>query len=501
MFGLLKKKISSFISSIVQTEEEKPPLQTQEIKSPEPEPEMQKETPEAPAPKLKPGPEQKKESPEPLALEPEPEKQSETKPLIREEKIPEPLKPGPILEKPAEPLKQKQKTEQKKAEIVFDKPKFEQPKPGQKPEPKLLETPKPEPVAVPRPAPKVIGKPKPEPKKEPVFEKPKFEEKKPEPKALEKPAPIFTPRVPEKKEDEKKLEVKLSLGTRIRSFISSDVEIKEGDVSELLDGLNLALLESDVAYEVAEHITGELKSKLIGMKVPKGSIDKSVKSAVRASLLEVLSLKGIDLVNVVKERQKPVKILLLGPNGAGKTTTMGKLSTLLKEAGFTSVFSASDTFRAAAIEQAEKHGERLGVRVIKHEYGADPTAVAFDAVNYARAHKIDVVLIDSAGRQETNRNLIDEMKKLNRVIQPDLKIFIGESIAGNALVNQVKSFSDAVGLDGVILTKLDCDAKGGTALSLSKATGVPILYFGVGQSYTDLIPFSAEFVVNQVMGD
>ncbi|MFH0818103.1 MAG: signal recognition particle-docking protein FtsY, partial [Candidatus Micrarchaeota archaeon] len=149
---------------------------------------------------------------------------------------------------------------------------------------------------------------------------------------------------------------------------------------------------------------------------------------------------------------------------------------------------------------AEKHGERLGVRVIKHEYGADPTAVAFDAVNYARAHNIDVVLIDSAGRQETNRNLIDEMKKLSRVIQPDLKIFIGESIAGNALVSQVKSFSEAVGLDGVILTKLDCDAKGGTALSLSKATGVPILYFGIGQAYSDLIPFSAEFVVDQILG-
>ncbi len=485
MFGLLKKKISSFISSIVQKEEE-----PREAKRPELEQEPQREIEPEPA----------KEEPKPMeepvqkSVEPEPVKKIEQKPVRRVERKPEPE----LQQKPAQkPIRIEPKPE------IFEKPKpkieIQKPKEEKKPELKIEE--KKEPIL--DKFPQKFGrigiskfqyneKPKPQPRVEEERWAPKAEGKKPEP-----PAPAFVPRA---QEEEKKLEVKLSLGTKIRSFISSEVEIKEGDVSELLDGLNMALLESDVAYEVADHITSELRSKLVGMRVPKGSVDGSIKSAVRGSLLEVLSIQGVNLLEAVREKPKPVKILLLGPNGAGKTTTMAKLSTMLKGAGFTSVFSASDTFRAAAIEQAEKHGERLGVRVIKHEYGADPTAVAFDAVNYARAHNIDVVLIDSAGRQETNRNLIDEMKKLDRVIKPDLKIFIGESIAGNALVNQVKSFSEAVGLDGVILTKLDCDAKGGTALSLAKATGVPILYFGIGQGYSDLVPFSAEFVVDQIMG-
>ncbi|MFH1471013.1 MAG: signal recognition particle-docking protein FtsY [Candidatus Micrarchaeota archaeon] len=486
MFGLLKKKISSFISSIVEKEEKPAEQEGQAREAPEAHPEKKEPSfePEPQQPEPEQEPTTSPKLPEPIRGEPK-----QTEPVFEKPK-PEP-KPEPIHEKP-KPVHERPKLEEKKRGPV------ESPKPAPKTEKPALkkEQTKPEPVLE---KPKRAEKPK--PTIEQVFEKPEriLEESKPTPESST-PSPIaFEPRE-RKEEEERKLEVRLSLGSRLRSFISNEIEIKEGDVSELLDGLNMALLESDVAYEVADHIVTELRSKLIGMKVPKGSVDTSIKSAVRSSLLEVLSTQGINFLKTVRDKPKPVKILLLGPNGAGKTTTMGKLSTLLKEAGFTSVFSASDTFRAAAIEQAEKHGEKLGVRVIKHEYGADPTAVAFDAVNYARAHKIDAVLIDSAGRQETNRNLIDEMKKLNRVIQPDLKIFIGESIAGNALVSQVKSFSDAVGLDGVILTKLDCDAKGGTALSLAKATGVPILYFGVGQTYTDLIPFSAEFVVDQVMG-
>ncbi|NYZ77371.1 signal recognition particle-docking protein FtsY, partial [Candidatus Micrarchaeota archaeon] len=161
---------------------------------------------------------------------------------------------------------------------------------------------------------------------------------------------------------------------------------------------------------------------------------------------------------------------------------------------------ASDTFRAAAIEQISVHADRLGVKVIKRDYGSDPASVAYDAVNYAKAHGIDAVLIDTAGRQDTNINLINELKKMDRVIKPDLKIYIGESIAGNALMEQVASFNREIGVDGVILTKLDCDAKGGTILSVARATGVPILYIGTGQGYDDIELFDAAKIAERIVG-
>ncbi|MCX6778316.1 MAG: signal recognition particle-docking protein FtsY [Candidatus Micrarchaeota archaeon] len=303
-----------------------------------------------------------------------------------------------------------------------------------------------------------------------------------------------------KPQESKKLEAKLSLETRVRGIISNEIEIKEKDVEELLDGLNLSLLEADVAYEVAEKITLDIRKRVVGMKVARGRTNEAIREAVSAALREVMAISGPDIFALAEKSEKPFKILVMGPNGAGKTTTMAKLASMFIDAGHTCVFSASDTFRAAAIEQTEHHADRLGIKAIKKGYGADPAAVAFDAVNYARSNKIDIVLIDSSGRQETNVNLVNEMKKMNRVVKPDLKLFVGESIAGNALVNQVRSFNEAVGIDGVILTKLDCDAKGGTALSVSSATGVPVLFLGVGQAYGDLRKFDPDFIVKQLMG-
>jgi fused signal recognition particle receptor len=167
--------------------------------------------------------------------------------------------------------------------------------------------------------------------------------------------------------------------------------------------------------------------------------------------------------------------------------------------GMTVVFSASDTFRAAAIEQAEVHATRLGITIIKSNYGADPASVAFDAINYARSHNIDAVLIDSAGRQDTNANLLDELKKMNRVAKPDIKIYIGESIGGNSIIEQIRAFNEAIGLDGAILTKIDCDAKGGTAISVSRSTGIPVLYLGIGQGYADLVPFDPHKIAQEIM--
>jgi len=194
-----------------------------------------------------------------------------------------------------------------------------------------------------------------------------------------------------------------------------------------------------------------------------------------------------------------VKILFLGPNGHGKTTTIAKFVHMLQKNGFSCVISASDTFRAAAIEQTMEHAERLGVTAIKHQYGADPTAVAFDAIKHAEAKGIDVVLIDTAGRQETDRNLIEQLKKISRVVNPDLKLFVVEGIVGNAVIEQVTQFNAAIPLNGVILTKIDCDAKGGTAISIKKATGIPVLYLGVGQGYDDLVPFTTDYIVSRLM--
>ena len=205
---------------------------------------------------------------------------------------------------------------------------------------------------------------------------------------------------------------------------------------------------------------------------------------------------NIDLWQEIRNKvEKPYVIAFFGINGSGKTTSIAKLANMLKEKNVSCVLAAADTFRAASIEQLSLHAEKIGVRIIKHTYGADPAAVAFDAIKHARAKDIDVVLIDTAGRMHSNTNLIDEMKKIIRVAKPDLKIFVGESITGNDCVEQAKTFNEAVGIDGIILTKADIDEKGGAAVSVSYVTKKTILYLGVGQEYKDLQPFDSEVII------
>ena len=293
---------------------------------------------------------------------------------------------------------------------------------------------------------------------------------------------------------------RIGLGKAIKSFFSGEVTIGEAEVADLIGELELSLLEADVEYGVSMEVASQLRSRLVGMKVPKGEVAGRTREAIGQVLESIMSSqRSFDFLKRVQESPRPVKILFVGPNGAGKTTTMAKVARMLSDAGMTSVFSASDTFRAAAIEQTEAHGERLGIRVVKSKYGADPASVAFDAINFARSHAIDVVLIDSAGRQDTNANLLAELKKISRVAKPDLKIYVGESIGGNALIDQVRAFDEAIGIDGAILTKLDCDAKGGTAISITRATGIPVLFLGVGQRYEDLVPFDARKIAHEIM--
>ncbi len=296
------------------------------------------------------------------------------------------------------------------------------------------------------------------------------------------------------------------LKEKLGSFVEkvSQTEISEKDVEKALWDLEIELLEADVALETVDELKERIKEKLVGQKVKIGTNKRTiVENAVREAVLEVLTPeRKIDLLELIRSKEeKPFVVVFVGFNGSGKTTTIAKLASFLKKNGLSVVIAASDTFRAGAIEQLEEHAKRVGVKVIKHDYGADPAAVAYDAIQHAKARNIDVVLIDTAGRNELNRNLMDEMKKIVRVTKPDLVIFVGDSLAGNAVVEQAKQFNDAVKIDGVILTKLDADARGGAALSISHAIGAPILFVGVGQGYDDLKPFDEKWFVERIFGE
>ncbi|MEM2947996.1 MAG: signal recognition particle-docking protein FtsY [Candidatus Anstonellales archaeon] len=368
--------------------------------------------------------------------------------------------------------KKKEKKEEKKAEKKEERKERAEAKPKEKP------------------------KTKPERKEKPLVEKKEIKkeireekkEKKIEEKKIE---------VPEFRE-ERKPRVKVGLLKTITSMLSGKVRIDESDISDALEDFELYLIEGDVAIEVAEEIKNEFKKQVVGSEVK--DAEGFLKSAFEKTLVDIMEGPDVDVVKLAKaKKEKPFKIMFFGPNGAGKTTTIAKVANLFLKNKLSVVLSASDTFRAAAIEQLEEHGRRLGVPVIKSSYGADPTAVAYDAVEHAKAKGIDVVLIDTAGRQETSINLMREIEKMVRVIKPDLKIYIGESIAGHALLEQVKEFHERVGMDGVILTKIDVDPKGGTIISVRKATSVPVIYVGTGQNYDDLEKFDAREIAKKIV--
>lgn len=297
----------------------------------------------------------------------------------------------------------------------------------------------------------------------------------------------------------------VSLASKIKGAVLGNVSLNESEISGFVDKVKISLIESDVSYDVAEEISEDLHSNLRNMKVSPSLAEKEFLGRVREAMIDVLSksANGIDVKAFIAERVAgnaiPVKILFLGPNGTGKTTTIAKIAYMLKDSGVSCVISASDTFRAAAIEQTEYHAKKVGVPVIKSSYGADPASVAFDAIAHAKSHRIEVVLIDSAGRQETNRNLVMEIQKLARVAKPDLTIFVGESTAGNALPSQIRELSNAVKINGIILTKLDCDAKGGNAISIARSTGIPILFFGTGEKYDALVRFDPNLLVDSIL--
>ena len=275
----------------------------------------------------------------------------------------------------------------------------------------------------------------------------------------------------------------------------SKIRISEKEFEVYGEDLRTLLLENNVAYEVAEKIIAELNKRIVGKELLKKEIEDEIREVLREIIRRIL-IEPYDIIGKIKEKtenqKEPYVILFVGINGTGKTTTIAKISSFLSKKGISSVIAAADTFRAASIEQLKKHGERLGVKVISQQYGADPAAVGFDAVSYAKKNKIDCVLIDTAGRMHTAKNLMKEIEKISKVCRPDLKLFIGESITGNDSVEQAKSFDWAIGIDGIILTKADVDEKGGTALSVGDVTKKPILFLGTGQEYDNIEPFNKE---------
>jgi fused signal recognition particle receptor len=281
-------------------------------------------------------------------------------------------------------------------------------------------------------------------------------------------------------------------------------ELKPENVRPILEDFKLTLAENDVAFQVADKVCEELEKRLIGVQVKRlEDRKKIVEDNLRQVLLEVmLTGKKIDIFAKAEERRggkEPLTLLFVGINGTGKTTTIAKVAQFFKDKKFSVVLAASDTYRAGSIEQLEEHARRLNLKMIKHQYNADPAAVAFDAISHAKAHGINVVLIDTAGRMQTNQNLMSELAKVKRVVKPDFTILTVDSLAGNDAVQQAEEFNKAVGIDATILTKVDADVKGGAALSVTYVTQKPILFIGVGQSYKDLEVFDPQKFVNMIL--
>jgi fused signal recognition particle receptor len=278
--------------------------------------------------------------------------------------------------------------------------------------------------------------------------------------------------------------------------------LKDDVLDDLLHALEMELLQADVALPVAEDISKSVRIALSGKRIDRSfDIETAVKLALKAAVKEVLSGNRFSLNERIKAKPPPFVIMFVGINGGGKTTAIAKLANRMQKHGLSCVLAAGDTFRAGAIEQLTIHSEKLGCKIIKHQEGSDPAAVAYDAIEHAKARKKDIVLIDTAGRMQTNTNLMDEMKKIRRVAKPDMVFFVGDALAGSDAVEQAKRFDAAVGIDGVILTKIDADAKGGAALSITKTIGKPIVYVSFGQEYDEFRKFDPEWMVARIFGD
>ncbi len=421
-------------------------------------------------------------------------------------------------------LEKKEKKVEEKIKKVKEKPKAK-PKSSEKKEEKKTEAKKAEEKVIEKEAPKeekiIEKKEKPKKVEEPEKEIPKekakekkeevIEEKKEEVIEKEEPAPEPKIKELEKKKEEIKKEEKevvvqekavekekKGLFAKLKEKVTKTT-INAENFEKLFWDLEVVLLENNVAVEVIEKIKDDLKKNIVENPIPRGKVEETIMSTLKDSITEVLSIEPVDILEAIKSKdEKPFSICFIGVNGSGKTTSIAKLANYLQENGVECVMAAGDTFRAAAIDQLQLHADKLGVKLIKHDYGSDAAAVAFDAIKHAKAKGAGAVLIDTAGRMHSNANLMDEMSKIIRVAKPDIKIFVGESITGNDCIEQAKKFNETVGIDAIILSKADVDEKGGAAISVSYVTGKPIIFIGTGQEYKDLKKFQPEVVLESL---
>lgn len=259
--------------------------------------------------------------------------------------------------------------------------------------------------------------------------------------------------------------------------------------------LENALIGADMGVTATEQIIGELKESVYKKKITE---PEKAKSELRRILIESIDYE-------IPEYEYPLVLLIAGVNGVGKTTAVGKLANLFKEQGKSVIVAAADTFRAAASEQLEIWAERAGVRIVKHNEGSDPAAVVFDAIASMKAKKTDVLIVDTAGRLHNKKNLMNELEKINRVIDRELpeadkrSYIVLDATTGQNAVSQVEVFDEAIDIDGIILTKLDGTAKGGVVMAISAEYEVPVVYIGVGEKIDDLLPFSAKEFVSAIL--
>jgi fused signal recognition particle receptor len=287
---------------------------------------------------------------------------------------------------------------------------------------------------------------------------------------------------------------------RVGSLARGQSVIDEADLEGPLQDLRMALLEADVAMETADTILDTVKEDLVGeTRGLTSSTGSVVRDALKNALIDVVAVGQFDFDDRVASAEKPVTVVFTGVNGVGKTTTIAKIAARLEEQGLSTVLANGDTYRAGANEQIQEHADRLGVKLISHEQGGDPTAVIYDAVEYAEANDVDVVLGDTAGRLHTSQDLMAQLEKLDRVVEPDMTLFVDEAVAGKDAVTRAREFDDAASIDGTVLTKADADSQGGAAISIAHVTGKPILFLGTGQGYEDLEEVEATAIVERLL--
>jgi fused signal recognition particle receptor len=304
----------------------------------------------------------------------------------------------------------------------------------------------------------------------------------------------------EEKEIEKEIEndkIKISTSTKLKSIFSKKYKLSESNLNDLLDKLEISLLQADFSIELVEEFKKDIKEKIEKEGFDK---EKEIDESFLDCFLEIVDNKLISNYNEDYfkehsfEKNGTKSILYIGTNGVGKTTSIAKLGYFLKSINKTVVFAACDTYRAASIEQIEGYANQLSIPLIKGKYGQDPTSIAYDAITYAKSHSIDYVIIDSAGRQDTSEGLMNELKKIKKVINPNLTIFVSESISGQTAYTQANNFEKEIGFDAFVLTKADVDEKGGTLLTIALGLNKPVFYITLGQDYKDLKFFNLEFL-------